>query len=879
MPTDTLPTGTVTFLFSDIEGSTKLLNALGEDYPPLLETHQRLMRDAFERHGGLEIATEGDSFFVAFRSAPDAVAAAVAAQRALAVHDWGDAGPVRARIGLHTGEGLLGGDNYVGIDVHRAARIMSAGHGGQIVVSEPTRALVRQTLPEGATIRDLGEHRLKDLPEPEHLFQVDVEGLPAEFPPLRTLERRVANLPEQLTTFVGRRRELDDVISILSKTRLLTLTGPGGTGKTRLSIEVARETVDDFDDGAAFVALSPLRDPALVVPTIAQALGLREDPSRPPVDAVAENLRDKRMLVVLDNFEQVMEAASDIGQLLAVTSGATFLVTSREALGLHGEREYQVPPLALPDVRRLPPLDALSQYEAVRLFIDRATAVKTGFSITNENAPAVAEITSRLDGLPLAIELAAARIKLLSPQAILSRLEERLSLLVGGARDRPARQQTLRDAIAWSYDLLDEPERRFFSRLAIFRGGFTLEAAEEVCNPDAELGLDTFDGIESLVNKSLLRQTEVPSGEPRFFMLFTIRDYAGERLAEGREQADIARRHQEFFLGLAERARPELLGPRQADWLDALEREHDNIRAVLDRASDIEFRLRLSAALWRFWQFRGHLREARTRLEELVARPEAREQPRALAEALEGAGGVAYWMGDWAACALHYGEMLTLYRELGDKRGEAEALYNLSFPYHVPVTGGQEDLDRARDLLEGSLRLFGELGDQAGLAKVTWGLSNLYYRLGDLDRAERAAEESLEAYRRLDDRFGAGWALHSLGVSKMRRGDLDGAESRFREALRIFADARDSSGLTLVLADCAVLAWERGQRPRGARLAGAAFALQEASGTDLALFVADEEQFQEDLRQARESADTADDLAAGRRMSVDEAVNLALEAS
>ncbi|MBI3326484.1 MAG: adenylate/guanylate cyclase domain-containing protein, partial [Nitrospinae bacterium] len=456
-----LPTGTVTFLFSDIEGSTRLLQHLGDRYTGVLAEYRRLLRAAFQAAGGHEIDTAGDGFFVVFHRATDAVAAAVAAQRAIAAHPWPEGAPVRVRMGLHTGEPTLAVGGYVGLDVHRAARICAAGHGGQVLLSQTTRALAQHDLAEGMSLRDVGEHRLKDLQRPEHLFQLVTLDLPADFPPLKTLDSRPNNLPAQPTSLIGRAREGVAARGLLQRkdVRLLTLTGPGGTGKTRLGLQVAADMLDDFADGVFFVSLAPISDPALVTSSIAQTLGLRESEGRPLHERLKDDLRDKQMLLLLDNFEQVVSAAPLVAELLAGCSQLKMLVTSRVGLHLSGEHEFPVAPLALPDPKRLPAVEALSQYAAVELFIQRALAVKPDFGVTNENAPAVAEICVRLDGLPLAIELAAARIKLLPPKALLARLGSRLQLLRGGPRDVPDRHQTLRRAIAWSYDLLDADEQ------------------------------------------------------------------------------------------------------------------------------------------------------------------------------------------------------------------------------------------------------------------------------------------------------------------------------------------------------------------------------------------------------------------------------------
>src|SRR6266540_1118108 len=525
-----LPTGTVTFLFTDIEGSTRLLQELGDRYTAILGEHAAIVRRAAAEGGGVQVSTEGDSFFLAFRSPVGAVRAAVAAQRGLATHDWSAGPPVRVRMGLHTGEAVPGGDNYVGIDVNRAARIADAAHGGQVILSEATRGLVERSLPDGASLRDLGEHRLKDIAHPEHLHDLVIESLPSEFPPPRTLDARPNNLPLQLTSFVGREEQIAEIRQLLGRTRLLTLTGAGGTGKTRLALQVAAAILTEYRDGSFFVDLSSVTDPALVLSVTALALGVPEMAGRPILEAVRDHLHDKELLLVVDNFEQVAEAGPAIQELLTASPKLKVLVTSRVVLSLRGEQEYVVPPLEPPDPERLPDVLTLGRFEAVRLFTERALAVRPRFRLTEENAPAVAEITARLDGLPLAIELAATRTKVLTPQQILPRLQKRLSILTSGARTVPERQRTLRGAIAWSHDLLDDAERRLFARLSVFSGGWTLESSEAVCDPEG-LGLDALEGLTSLVDKSLVRRTEPAEGDPRFSMLETIREFALEQLA------------------------------------------------------------------------------------------------------------------------------------------------------------------------------------------------------------------------------------------------------------------------------------------------------------------------------------------------------------
>jgi predicted ATPase len=737
------------------------------------------------------------------------------------------------RIGVHTGEAVLGGDNYVGVDLHRTARIMSAGHGGQVVVSATTQALAERTLPEGIGFRDLGEHRLRDLPDPEHLYQVLAEGLPDEFPALKTADGRPNNLPTPLTTFVGRERELEDLKEILGTARMVTLTGPGGTGKTRLSIQAAHHLLPDFEDGAYFVPLAAITEPSLVAPTISEVLGVREAAGKAPVEQLAEHLRDRELLLVLDNLEQIVEAASDIALLLSKTERLRILTTTREPLGITGEREYPVPPLGLPDTAHLPPLESMSQYTAVELFIQRASAVRPGFDVTNDNAPAVAEICSRLDGLPLAIELAAARVKILSPAEILQRLEDSLGFLTGGGRDRPGRQQTLREAIAWSYDLLEADEQKLFASLSVFSRGFSLDAAEAVCGEPS--GPDVFDGLASLVNKSLIRQIEGPGGESRFLMLETIREFAVERLAESPLAGDVRRRHARHFLDVARRAAPNLFGAEQGHWLGVLSGEHDNFRRALswaEESGEVELALLLAASLWRFWQMRGHLLEAAQRFKDVLALPGTEKYPEARAEALEGAGGVSYWMGDWDPAEAYYGECLKLRRELGDEKGIADAAYNLSFIYTVPPEP-LRDVSRAHPLLKEALDGYRTLEDQRGIANVQWALSNNHLVSREWREAADAAAEALKIFRELDDRFGAAWAAHSVGLNLIPLENLAESREHLRLAMEMFSEAGDLTGIALVLYDFSALAATEKDYERALRLRGAATAAERQAGQGL----------------------------------------------
>src|SRR6266581_2651931 len=561
-----LPTGTVTFLFTDIEGSTRLLQQLGDRYARVLEECRRLLRAAFQEWNGHEVDTQGDAFFVAFARATDAVSAAVDGLRALAVHSWPEDVVVRVRMGLHTGEPQLSSEGYVGIDVHHAARVMSAGHGGQVLLSQTTRDLVEHQLPDGVSLRDLGEHRLKDLQRPVHLFQLVIAGLPSHFPSLKSLDAYPNNLPVQPTSLIGREWEVASLVELLRRVdiRLVTLTGPGGTGKTRLALQVAAELSDLEWRGIYFVDLAPVSDSTQVIPTIASTLGLREERSRSPLECLKEEIDQNRLLLLLDNFEQVLDAAVHVSDLLVACSQLKILVTSRAVLRVRAEREFAVPTLRLPDSAQMPGLEALMQYEAIVLFVQRTQAVAPEFRLTDMNAPAVVEIVRRLDGLPLAIELAAARMKLLSPEALLARLNQPLQVLTSGPRDVVARQQTLRNTIEWSYQLMDAQEQQLFRRLSAFVGGCTLEAIEALCTSLSGEAESVLDIVASLADKSLLQRVEQQTGEePRFAMLETIREYALENLAAGGETQAVRRAHAAYFLRLSEEAEQGMAGPQQ----------------------------------------------------------------------------------------------------------------------------------------------------------------------------------------------------------------------------------------------------------------------------------------------------------------------------
>jgi predicted ATPase/class 3 adenylate cyclase len=898
-----LTRGTFTFLFSDIEGSTGIEGRIGRDrYGELRERHRAILREVWAANDGEEQGTEGDSFFVAFREAPRAVAAAVAGQRALATEPWPADAPIRVRMGLNTGGAESTGGNLVGIAVNRAARIAAVAHGGQILASGQTEALLIDDPVAGVSLRDLGEHRLRDLGAPIRIFQVVADGLPAEFPSIRTLDARPNNLPTQLTTFVGRDAELEEAAGLLASTRLLTLTGPGGTGKTRLSLQLAARASEAFPDGVFFVALEPIRDPTLVAPRIAGAVGVSEGSGRPIADVLADWLRDKRLLLVLDNFEQVIAAAPIVADLLRAAPEIKAIVTSRAVLHVSGEQEYPVPGLPTPpdpsqqsglerlslggESRIIDPI-ALGQYAAVRLFIERAVAVRPGFTVTNENAPAVAAISARLHGMPLAIELAAARIKILSPEAILVRLDKQLDVLAAGARDLPARQQTLRGAIAWSYDLLDEGARRLLDRLSVFRSGCDVASAEAICGPPEEVGGDIFDGLMALADQSLIKVEETADGEPRFRMLDTIRAFAAERLEADGEVALIRARHRDWYVALVTEAAGALSGADQRRWLDRLELEHDDIRAVLDRAvaePDPPVAIGVAFSMWRFWQKHGHLTEARARLEAMAAAPWSSDDPRLRARLLEALGGTLWWQGQIPEMGRRYEEALALWESIGDEQEIANAHYNASFQHAVPRGASRPDVPADNERIglahvEAALAMYRQIGNRRGEANALWALGNYHYFHESPGDGVDQFQQALDIFREVGDRTMEAWSLHMLGTSQLRHGELVEARASIEHAIRHFVAAGDAAGITLTLDDASAVAVAEGDLPRAARLRGAARNLTAETGTGLAGYV--EDSFDWRARPGVRTRMSEEDLARygaeGAAMTLDEAVAYALE--
>jgi predicted ATPase/class 3 adenylate cyclase len=801
-----LPTGTVTFIFVDLEGSTRLLAALKDAYGGLLEDYYRVVEDSFVGRDGRLIDRAGDGLFYSFHGAKAAVAAALDAQRAMTDREWPSGVSVRARMGLHTGEPTGAAGSYVGMDVHRAARIAASGHGGQVLLSQTTAQLVADDLPTDASLLDLGEHWLKDLVRAEHIFQVAADGLPSSFPALRSLVTLPNNLPRNLSSFVGRDTDLEEARQLLAESPLVTITGAGGVGKTRFAVQLAAELLEAHEDGVWLAELETLTDGSLMLQTVASALGIVDEGDGTLSDVLISHLRGRRVLLVLDNCEHVVEACARMANtLLRACPELRILATSREALAVPGETLFPLRSLTLPPIDQLPPLERLTEFESVRLFIERARASEPSFELTESNAAPLVEICRRLDGIPLAIELAAARVRSLGTDQIAARLDDRFRLLTGGSRTALPRHQTLRATIDWSFGLLGDSERAVMRRLAVFAGGFTLEAAEAVCSGDGVEPFEVVDHLGRLVDKSLVgRQGD------GYRLLDTMREYSRQSLVTEDEAEATYTRHRDWYLDLVERAKAAFSGPAPSDWIERFEREHDNLRAALGWSlrdpAGAESALRLAAGLWRFWELRGYLLEGRSWLER-VLELDSQGSAELSANVLTGAGVLSGAAGDLAASIAHLEESLALYRELGDGTSISVALHNLANAY---LQAGSAE--RARALYEESAAMAREAGDQVGLPFVLLHVAEAADLSGDYDSASGLYEEVIAMFDAQGHQWGLAYALTNYGQAMSRRQDTGQARSKYEQAHRLYGQLGDRRGEARTLALLAEVALAEGDR-------------------------------------------------------------------
>ena len=868
-----LPRGTLTLLFTDIEGSTRLWEREPEAMQAAVARHDELLAEIVGQYAGNVVKTTGDGMLAVFESAGEAAEATLAIQRALRDEPWDAAiGNLRVRAALHTGTAELREGDYFGTTLNRTARLLSAGHGGQTLLSQSTRDLLQDNLPEGAALRFLGEYRLRDLTRPERVYQLNAPDLPADFPPLRTLSLRPDNLPAELSSFVGREREIAEVERLLESARLVTLTGPGGAGKTRLSLRVAGSMAGKFADGVCFVALAATPDAELVPNTIAKALGVAEQPDRPLVASLERYLRNRHILLLLDNYEHLLAAASLVTELLATASRMSVLVTSREALRLNGEHEYPVPPLTVPEITHTSSVVDLSSHESIVLFVHRAEAVLPGFRLTEENVQAVASICARLDGLPLAIELAAARIKFFSPQQILERLESRLALLTRGSRDLPARQRTLRDTIDWSYDLLDKDERRLFARLGVFSGGRSLDAIEAVCGPG--LDIKAPDGLESLLDKSLLYQEQGPGGEPRFIMLETIHEYARERLSQSGQEKQVRERHLQFYLSQAETIEPGYQGQRKLLLLAQIEAEMGNLRSAFKWALDnnrINSAARLVSSIGYYFADGESLVEGYSWINVVLGQREAIDHEYRLKFLLV-AGWLAWLSDDLSQCNRLSYEALLLARKMNDRPSEAWA----SMQHAVSLVDQPEAYNEAVRYAEAGLAIYRELNDESRIPWALNGLGELARAAGDYERAQAYYEEVLELSRNTDDIFPQTIVQTNLALVAYHLGEYERARRFFLDVIRHWREMGTIKGD--FLAYLAGPLSKLGMPEKAARLLGAAAASLDELGIDY--HPSDQQEvakYTADVRAQLDQAAFEAAWAEGQAMTLDEAIGYALE--
>ncbi len=861
-----LPSGTLTFLFTDVEASTLLWDQYPAQMRAAMARHDELIESAVEQEDGQVIRPcgEGDSRFAVFTRASDALRAAVAIQLFMKAEPW-TLPAMRLRIALNSGEADLRDGDYYGSTVNRCARLRGLANGGQILLSQAACSLVCDDLPAGVTLRDLGEHHLNGLRRPEHVYQVCVAALPGEFPPLKSPETVRNNLPADLTSFIGRQREKETVIGLISQTRMLTITGSGGAGKTRLAVQAARELIDSYADGVWFIDLAPLSSSALVLQYIMNVLDIREEPGAPPEQTLLDTLKSKQLLLVLDNCEHLLPEAADLAEsMLRGAPGLRMVTTSRERIGVPGEVTWRIPSLSIPQAGE--EIADLARYEAVSLFLERAAAARPDFVLTGQNSGAVVQICVRLDGIPLAIELAAARIRVLSVEEIAARLDDRFRLLAGNQTAIP-RQQTLRALVTWSYDLLTEKERILFRRLSVFAGGWTLKAAEQVCSgPDLE-EREILDLLTGLIDKSFIIG-ENHSGHERYHFLETMLKYSQERLEESQEAVEFTRKQIEYYRKLAAGSYGKMWGSQQAYWLAQLDEERDNLRMALERllhtVEDEEGMLQMAGSLWRYWEIRGDLSEGRAWLEASLAKnPHAPDYRRA--NGLGGAGHLARQQGDYIRAQSLHEQSLALFRKLGDKLNLARQLnalgeiarflgdndrsltlhkeslrlrYEIGDKEGIAVSLRQMGViarDRgqypyARKLLAESLKLESELGDRLLEALSLNDLGLVAYCLSEYEEASRLFRQAMSIQQDLNDKLGISNSLQNLGNAAKVHGDFKEAGQRYNECLRLKKELGDKRGISRVTSSLAEVAFRQGKYPLAADLAMQSLALSQELG-------------------------------------------------
>jgi predicted ATPase/class 3 adenylate cyclase len=785
-----------TFLFTDIEGST----ALWEKYPQAMQTalarHDTLLHQAFEAEDGRVFKALGDAFYVVFAQPEQAVRAALAAQRALRAEPWGETGALRVRMALHSGDADERDGDYFGPALNRVQRLLSAAHGGQILLSQGCQEM-GASMPLDASLLELGRHRFKGLPQPEEVYQLTAPDLPSKFPPLRSLEALVHNLPTQLTGFVGREKEIAEVKRLLTTTRILTLSGVGGTGKTRLALQSGNELLEAFSDGVWLVELAPIADPALVTQAVNKALGVQEESNHTPLATLTDYARPRHMLIILDNCEHLIQACAQLaGALLQACPRLSMLATSREALGIPGELIFHVPSLSLPPLvpHTTPSVESALDYESVQLFVQRACAAQPSFKLTRENAADVLRICMRLDGIPLAIELAAARVRAIPVEQIAHRMDDRFRLLTGGSRMALPRQQTLQALIDWSYDLLSEPERLLLRRLSVFVGGWTLEAAEAVC-ADGE-GISTWDVLDlltHLMDKSLVLMEETPA-QTRYRMLETIRQYGREKLLSSGEIPLLRRRHLAYYAQLAEQAAPALWSAQQRHWLDNLDGDRDNLRIALEWGESdnesLDTALRLAVAAGWFWLVRGYWREASEWFARLFDQLPLDGISSLVAQAFNLAGLLAARLDDRELAIRFHQKSLEIARQCGYRLEMAYALYGLG---SVDWQWGQAKT--AIPALEESLEIFRKLDERPGIALALGNLGGSYLVMGNPQQAAFFFEESLAVSRRMGHQLGVAGSDMALGFAVWFQGNCERARALFEQALAIFWEMDDKSGI------------------------------------------------------------------------------------